>query len=352
LESKSHNNYTPLSEAVLITEQVWPEGTLPLVAASILTYNHEAYIKDCIEGVLMQKTTFPVRIVIFEDCSTDKTASIIKEYVKKFPNLFFAFCQSENSWGKEIRQELLKPYYAARSVAKYIAVCEGDDYWTDPLKLQKQVDFLEANPEYALSFHGLDYLNNGKFKTKNIFKEHRFTQLDLATKGCFINTPTVVFRNILKTKPLPEWYFKLSTGDYALFLWVSSFGNIHYIPDTMAVYRQHEGGTWSVQKDIDMYTKITNNLAILYQQDFSNEVKEGFIQQNRNNLRYVVFELLQKGDFDKLNQIRKVSSFDKDFDAYLIEEIYNKHIQLGQNSLFTKFKLWLLGKVNKAFVVK
>jgi hypothetical protein len=144
---------------------------------------------------------------------------------------------------------------------------------------------------------------------------------------------------------LPHWFNSLSTGDYALFLWHSNFGKINYFPETMAVYRQHDGGTWSVQKDLEMYTKIAKNLAILYLQDFSNEVKEGFIKQNRNNLRYVLFELLQKGDFNTLNQIRQISSFDKDFDAYMIEEIYNKHIQLGQNSWLMKAKFWFLSKV-------
>ena len=135
------NNIEFLKEPSPITEQIWPEGTTPMVSISCLTYNHENYIRDAIEGFLMQKTTFPVRIVIFEDCSTDNTASIIKEYEDKYPNLFSTFYQPVNTWGKEIRQEALKPFRKSLYSAKYIALCEGDDYWTDPLKLQKQVIF-------------------------------------------------------------------------------------------------------------------------------------------------------------------------------------------------------------------
>src|SRR5690554_6356607 len=107
----------------------------------------------------MQKTTFPVRIVVFEDFSTDATREIVKEYEAKYPNLFVTVLTTHNTYGKPERSEALKPYFEARAVAKYIALCEGDDYWTDPLKLQKQVDFLEGNEEYSMCFHNalVDY---------------------------------------------------------------------------------------------------------------------------------------------------------------------------------------------------
>ena len=137
-----------LNKPIPITQHLLDDNNEQLVSISCLTYNHEDFIKDTIEGFLMQKTTFPVKIVIFEDCSTDNTANIIREYQAKYPHLFNVFFQKENTWKNPIRKKALEPFYEAHNQAKYIALCEGDDYWIDPLKLQKQVDFLEQNEDY------------------------------------------------------------------------------------------------------------------------------------------------------------------------------------------------------------
>jgi len=311
----------------------------PLVSIICLVYNHGKFVGETLNGFLMQDVNFDIEVVIHDDKSTDNSVDIINQYIKnnKNPRIHFKpIFQKVNQASLERGRVTRLCFNAAKG--KYIAICEGDDYWTDPYKLQKQVDFLEENTDYMLSFHGVDYLKNGIFSSKEKFSENIFTQKDLAYKGCFINTPSVVFKNILKENPLPDWFNKLSTGDYALFLWLSNFGKINYFPETMAVYRQHDGGTWSVQKDLDMYTKITNNLAILYQQDFSNEVKEGFIQQNRNNLKFVLFELIANLDWDKINEIRELSNFDNGFDGFILDTIVRKHLDLKENSRFNKLK--------------
>src|SRR5690554_2249908 len=145
--------YTPLVEPTPISSQVWPEGTTPLVATSTLTYNHEPFIRDCLDGILMQKTSFPVRVIIFEDYSTDATREIVKEYQTKYPDLFVTVFAPHNTYGKPERREALKPYFEARAVAKYIALCEVDDYWIDSLKLQKQVELMEKNKDCTICFH-------------------------------------------------------------------------------------------------------------------------------------------------------------------------------------------------------
>jgi glycosyltransferase involved in cell wall biosynthesis len=128
---------------------------IPLLSVCCITYNHELYIRDTIEGFLIQKTTFPIEIIIHDDASTDKTAEIIKGYFVKFPDLIIPVLQAENQYSKGIKA--YSSYVWPQACGKYIALCEGDDYWTDPFKLQKQVDFLESNPDYGLVHSELDH---------------------------------------------------------------------------------------------------------------------------------------------------------------------------------------------------
>ena len=121
-----------------------------LVSICCMAYNHEKFIRQCLDGFVMQKTTFAFEILVHEDASTDNTASIVSEYESKFPHLFRCVYQTENQFKK---QNTLVNILFKMAKGKYIALCEGDDYWTDPLKLQKQVDFLEANEDYTICFH-------------------------------------------------------------------------------------------------------------------------------------------------------------------------------------------------------
>lgn len=128
------------------------ETNKPLVSICCLTYNHRPFIEKCLDGFLMQKTTFPVEILIHDDCSTDGTTEIVKEYAAKYPDLIFPIYEEVNQYQNGHAGDIDFFNYK-RARGKYIAYCEGDDYWTDPLKLQKQVDFMEANPEYSVCFH-------------------------------------------------------------------------------------------------------------------------------------------------------------------------------------------------------
>src|SRR5690554_6580680 len=135
---------------------------LPLVSICCITYNHEKYIRDAIEGFLMQKTTFPVEILIHDDASTDKTAQIVKEYAENHSDLIITIFQTENQYSQGIKP--WPNFVFPRARGKYIALCEGDDYWTDPLRLQKQVGFLEGNEEYGLIHTNNYVLYNGSGK--------------------------------------------------------------------------------------------------------------------------------------------------------------------------------------------
>ena len=133
----------------------------PLVAIHCLVYNHEPYLRDCFEGFVMQQTNFPFVAIVHDDASTDNSAAIIREYEAKYPHIFKPIYEKENLYQKGgfiLINEVMNTAIEATG-AKYVAKCEGDDYWTDPLKLKKQVDFMEANPEYSVCFHDCTVYN-------------------------------------------------------------------------------------------------------------------------------------------------------------------------------------------------
>ena len=221
-------SYTPLPEPLLITEHIWPEGTRPLVNTLTLTYQQDKYIRDCIEGILMQKTTFPVQVLIHDDASEDKTAEIVKEYHQRFPNLIRAYYQRENTYRNVKRRELRKEFFDWIE-GKYIALCEGDDYWTDPLKLEKQVAFLENNPEYSMCYHDWVGLNDGRFQTP---------------VNNFCSTHTRVFRNI--DIEFPQLKKPITNGDSLYKFLLRRKGKIKKIHDIIpAVKREDSKGVWS-----------------------------------------------------------------------------------------------------------
>lgn len=164
----------------------------PLLSIVTITYNHEPYIQKCIEGVLMQQVNFPIEFIIAEDCSTDGTLAICKEYAEKYPDLIQLITSDNNVGAIANERRAMK---AAKG--KYIAFCEGDDYWTDSLKLQKQVDFMESNPEYSVCFHR--FIKNDIYSKQEI-KDTCGYKLNEDTIGVDINIES--FFNRWKTQPL------------------------------------------------------------------------------------------------------------------------------------------------------
>tara|TARA_R110001583_G_scaffold71749_3_gene201742 strand:- start:292 stop:1194 length:903 start_codon:yes stop_codon:yes gene_type:complete len=230
------------------------------ISACIITYNHEAYIKDCLEGAISQILNCEYEIVIGEDFSTDATLEICKEYAEKYPNLIRLLPREKNLGMMGNWMETLKDCQG-----KYIALCEGDDYWTDPLKLQKQVDFLEENEDYVLCFHKVDILKpSGEIVEDfitNVPKNYESIST-LARFGNYIHTPSVVYRNILNSVPfeLKEAPF----GDFFLYMMLAQHGNLYYIKEVMGVYR-YNVGVISNMSEIN----IANNNVKLYSCMFS-----------------------------------------------------------------------------------
>jgi glycosyltransferase involved in cell wall biosynthesis len=241
-------HYTALKEPVPITEQVWPEGTLPLVHTRTMTYMHENYIRECIEGILMQKTTFPVRVLIHDDASSDKTAEIVREYEMQYPTLIKAYFQTVNSHSQknaEVKKRLRAPFNEMR-IGKYEALCEGDDYWIDPLKLQKQVIFLEDHSEYGF-VHGdchKYYHEEGRWQYHvNTSKTNRMEHASkeelfygLINFDYKVRTATVLYRYELMSK-IDKKRKVFPMGDTPKWLEFSQHTRFKYLDEVFAVYR-------------------------------------------------------------------------------------------------------------------
>ena len=230
----------------------------PVVSVCCITYNHETYIHKTIEGFLMQKTTFPFEIIIHDDASTDKTAEIVREYEKKHPDVIFPIFQTENQYSKGLRGIALRFAYP-KARGKYISFCEGDDYWTDPLKIQKQVDFLENNTAYGLVYTNYQTLfdDSGKIIVRNYDPKipdgeiyHKYLTssfigtLTVMARSDLIKEYVVKFQEILKTWPM---------GDRPLWLYISTKSKCGFLEDYTAVYRRNAN---SVSSFKDIYKEI------------------------------------------------------------------------------------------------
>ncbi len=232
MQKQINYTYTPLYEPVPITEQVWPENTMPLLHTRTMTFMHEDYIRDCIEGILMQRTTFPVHVLIHDDASTDKTAEIVKEYERKYPKLIKAYYQTENSYSKPDKDERKVEFFSWR-IGKYEAMCEGDDYWIDPYKLQKQVEFLEGNPKYSAVFGQVIKKNEIKGTEKlTRFQKKDYNMFDVLS-GLMPGIQNICIRYEI-TKFLPD---VKSNGDLKIYYACAKWGPLAYISEVTSVYR-------------------------------------------------------------------------------------------------------------------
>lgn len=211
----------------------------PLISICCITYNHIAYIRQCLDGFLMQRTTFPYEIIINDDCSTDGTTDVIREYVTKYPEIIRPIYHDENQYSKGVRG-MFATFCFPKAKGKYIAMCEGDDYWTDPLKLQRQVVFLEENPEYGLVYTNFQQTNvvtgEVSLELNRPFYEGRPLS-EFLMKKFHIATLTVCFRKSLLSVIDTSYQEKsFLMGDYPLWIEIMRTSNIKYIPEITANY--------------------------------------------------------------------------------------------------------------------
>lgn len=219
-----------------------------LVSVCCTAYNHEKYIRSCLDGFVNQKTNFKYEVIIHDDASTDKTASIIQEYANKYPEIIKPILQKENQYSKGV--PIYEKYIYTKCKGKYLAFCEGDDFWNDKNKLQKQINILENNPDYVACVHQTKMLNL-RDKKESLFVSYN--------KDCLIETEkffdatipyhvsSLMVRVTLDEERPSFCFISKQVGDYPNGLYLALKGPIYFINDVMSVYRRFTEGSWSLK---------------------------------------------------------------------------------------------------------
>ena len=255
-----------LAQPLRLADQSWPEGTVPVLSICCAAYNHEAFIRDCLDGFLMQETTFPVEILVHDDASTDGTADVIREYESLHPRVVLPVYQTENQYSKGTGDL----FSLKRTRGQYVAICEGDDYWTDPLKLQKQVDFLDRNPDYVMCYHDAKVVDpSGKVVADSKLPAHckrDFSSEDLM-KGAWTLNLSRVFRRapVLTEKEAPLRARVVLNSDMLFTARLGKHGKGKYLGDIApAVYRLHSGSIWSSLDQDDQNVENFTSFVHMY----------------------------------------------------------------------------------------
>lgn len=236
------------------------------LSVCMITYNHEKFIAQAIESVLMQEADFEYELVISEDCSTDSTRAIVEDYHKRYPERIRLLPSDENLG---MMKNSVRALQACQG--EYIAFLEGDDYWTAPRKLQAQVDYLDTHPECAVSWHRvMRVYEDGSCEPAVCPSDpHKdVSSLEDLLDTNFLPAGSVVFRNGL-LGALPDWYLRLPVGDWPLYLLLAMHGDIGLVDGTMSVYRVHSGGVWSLTAtrerrclvDLEIYGRFSRILG-------------------------------------------------------------------------------------------
>ncbi len=304
----------------------------PLVAIKCFVYNHEPYLRECLDGFVMQQTDFPFVAIVHDDASTDHSADIIREYAAKYPDIIHPIYETENQYSKQ-DGSLGRIMDAAINAtgAKYIAMCEGDDYWTDPHKLQKQVDYLEAHKEVGLCYTDCDiYYEDNKKWERAIY----------ASAGESFNAKTVKEPMTVWYKANNTWLYRKSISDNiepnkdyidgALYFLYNMclLAGVEYIDGVTAVYRRHIGSaSCFAGKDDALKKYLYNKNCFLLEDEFVPKFPNSNINL-RNLYNSVLYSLYERAFMHKDTEI--LNKIDNYFSPLVDMQMFRKNILIGQ----------------------
>lgn len=279
----------------------------PLVSVYCKVYNQEKYVKTCIESVVNQKTNFDYEIIVHDDCSTDGTRQILQDYQKKYPQKIKLLLQDENQFSQNVNMNVKYIFPEARG--KYIASCEGDDYWLDMCKLQKQVDFLENNQEYVACVHNSRRLNLHSGEEDIMYQQNgdydiQFVDVIQGGGCCYQSASLMRRRETIYN--LPSFFDIVSFyGDYTTAIYLTTLGKVRFLDQVMSVYRLFADGSLVLQsekidkkKKIDRYEKTCKMLQAV--DDYTEKKYEQEIQNVIRRNKYMIEEY--SGNYNKLSK--------------------------------------------------
>lgn len=273
-----------------------------MVSIVMVTYNQEKEIGEAIRGVIKQKVDFPIELIISDDCSTDSTYKIICDWADKYPDIIKPFRNNQNIG---IQANYLKAI--AQCTGKYLAMCDGDDYWISSKKLSRQVKFLQQNPQYSITFHRMInyYADTHTMSLSNGGQKTDCDILDLA-RGNFITNASVMYRvGDIDLTNLPNFLKDNTLLDYGLHMIFASQGLIHYFPKPMAVYRKLSVAAWSTQDDCKALIMAYN-------------VRKSLLSYFKNNIE--VTTLLTHASKQILSKIYQNSTITPEIRQYTVNE--------------------------------
>ncbi len=241
-----------------------------LVSVYCTAYNHEKYIRDALEGFVNQKTNFEYEVFVHDDASVDNTASIIMEYAEKYPHIIKPIIQKENQYSQGV--QIFQKYIFPLMKGRYIAICEGDDYWCDTNKLQKQVDFLESHAKYVACVHNywiLDaHTNEKKVCSRRSFNHSIKMVKIIEWNKVGFQTASVMYRREIDDNPPLYLHAINGVGDLPNALWMRLNGKVFYMKKPMSVYRTNVEGSWSTRNH---YTDKNRMELLQIYEDFNKE---------------------------------------------------------------------------------
>jgi glycosyltransferase involved in cell wall biosynthesis len=233
-------------------------GGEPKLSVCMITYNHERYIEQAVKSALAQETTFPFEIVVGEDCSTDRTRDILLQLKSQHSDRIRLLLHERNMG---VMNNFAQTLLECRG--QYLAMLEGDDYWTDPGKLQKQVEALDAHPDWTIAFHRVRCVHEDGSQPDYAYPAtvpRDVLSIDHIIRRNFIQTCSAVYRNDIVER-LPEFFADLRLGDWPFALLHADRGYVGFLPDVMAVYRIHRQGVWSMTGEIARYRSTIEMLT-------------------------------------------------------------------------------------------